>query len=980
LTVMEEWVGADKFYLCPILDSYGILCMNLDRFKEAEDLLLRSLRLKQETYGLDHYETARSYTYFGNLLRKQNRLDEAKNYYKQSISVWEKLNFIAEFNSEISFHLLNLGEISFSEGDYLEAEKYILSGLEFLHQAVQDNHYLTAPFFSTLAAIYYEKREYLKSLDYHYKAFDIWNQYYGEKHPQTITTLKYIAMNLKALGEFEKAANVYTRFIDLWGKIYVLDDPMMVPVFTDLATVYERLRTFEKAEMNYQKALKINYVCLGADHIEVAKSMENLGNLYLTTVNTDQAEDFYDQARNILLRLKSSNKNVSSLLVRNYLAAINLYKSTAQYKNVEKCYKKIVNEIESTVYPDPETTAMALGNLGIYYHDNHNYVKAGEYFNQALQIRRNNIAVEHPGDVWLLLSNAALQIVQKNYPGAISYFRQIFSIQDKYTGMIFSFAKEEEKVNFIDNLNAAYSAYLSFITKSFSKDEKVLCFSLETVFKRKGLVIDAESSTIEAILPLLHDEEPRKTWITRGNKLSRLSQLTLGNPRVVNANALNHNEEISTLLKEIAELEMTLKKSSPIAAHALPSNITVKSVCDAMPKNSVLLEFVKIRDFDFENIQDPWGLIRYIAFVLNSDGSIKLIDIGRAFDIEQTITAAIRCIREELEGTEKILKQLYTRLWSPLEKSLEGIDQVIISPDSMLNLVPFAALINESGSPLVEQFTITHVNSGREIIDKIENVPDNKYMLIFADADHECSEIIPLRTILNPEKEESTFWFKALPMASQEANTIPSLIPLNPEQIKIFLKDRASKTALLNSKNPWILHIAAHGFSLPDHIDQYFPVLNGLSRGYRSLERMGVALAGANQSNIDTENVSGLLSIMEITGLELHETGLLVLSSSNPGKGEFLTAEGIFAFKRAFVKAGVKNLVMNLWPVNEKYRLLHMNEFYKNLSHMPPAEALRQTQLQIIEDLKKSEGYAAPNLWAPFFIQGSEALTLQLFS
>ena len=54
-----------------------------------------------------------------------------------------------------------------------------------------------------------------------------------------------------------------------------------------------------------------------------------------------------------------------------------------------------------------------------------------------------------------------------------------------------------------------------------------------------------------------------------------------------------------------------------------------------------------------------------------------------------------------------------------------------------------------------------------------------------------------------------------------------------------------------------------------------------------------------------------------------------------------------------------------------------MKTFYKNLQRLPPAEALRQAQLETIQQLKAIAiygGTAPPGLWAPFILQGGQAL------
>ncbi len=67
--------------------------------------------------------------------------------------------------------------------------------------------------------------------------------------------------------------------------------------------------------------------------------------------------------------------------------------------------------------------------------------------------------------------------------------------------------------------------------------------------------------------------------------------------------------------------------------------------------------------------------------------------------------------------------------------------------------------------------------------------------------------------------------------------------------------------------------------------------------------------------------------------------------------------------------------MMSLWPVSDEITANQMKAFYQNLRKLPPAEALRQAQLETIKEIKAQyNGFAPPGLWAPFILQGAQAL------
>lgn len=114
--------------------------------------------------------------------------------------------------------------------------------------------------------------------------------------------------------------------------------------------------------------------------------------------------------------------------------------------------------------------------------------------------------------------------------------------------------------------------------------------------------------------------------------------------------------------------------------------------------------------------------------------------------------------------------------------------------------------------------------------------------------------------------------------------------------------------------------------------------------------RSMLALAGANtwlkDGPLPPEAEDGLLTAEDVTGLNLLNTDLVVLSACETGLGNVCTGEGVLGLRRAFMVAGAKTLVMSLWKVNDLATAILMERFYENLlTHkLRRDEALRDAQ------------------------------------
>src|SRR2546427_446394 len=86
------------------------------------------------------------------------------------------------------------------------------------------------------------------------------------------------------------------------------------------------------------------------------------------------------------------------------------------------------------------------------------------------------------------------------------------------------------------------------------------------------------------------------------------------------------------------------------------------------------------------------------------------------------------------------------------------------------------------------------------------------------------------------------------------------------------------------------------------------------------------------------------------TRKEAGDSGLVVPSGCDTGKGKLRRGEGIIGLTRAFMYAGTPSVVASLWKVSDQSTSLFMEFFYRNLKQgQSKAEALRQAKKQLMQ-------------------------------
>ena len=234
------------------------------------------------------------------------------------------------------------------------------------------------------------------------------------------------------------------------------------------------------------------------------------------------------------------------------------------------------------------------------------------------------------------------------------------------------------------------------------------------------------------------------------------------------------------------------------------------------------------------------------------------------------------------------------------------------------------------------------------------------------------------------DRDRSAYHFDRLPGTRAEGERVAALLDVSPWLDATALEGRL-KTAC---HSPRILHLATHGFFLPDQqrdlnregrgfgfdFGEFSGARDGLARlsgpmMENPMLRSGLALAGANTwlkaGNLPEEAEDGLLTAEDVTGLDLLATELVVLSACETGLGQVHVGEGVFGLRRAFVLAGAKTLVMSLWKVPDEQTRELMEDFYgRLLAGQGRAEALREAQLAM------KAKYPDPFYWGAFICQG----------
>ena len=209
------------------------------------------------------------------------------------------------------------------------------------------------------------------------------------------------------------------------------DHPDVATSLNNLAILLKAQGKYDEAEPLYRRALTIREAHLGADHPDVATSLNNLAALLRVRGEYANAEPLYRRALKIReAHLGADHPDVAGSL--NNLAM--LLQDQGEYADAEPLFRRALKIHEAHLGADHPDVATSLNNLAILLQDQEKYADAEPLIRRALKIREAHLGADHP-DVAGSLNNLALLLkAQEKYDEAEPLFRRALKIYEAQLG------------------------------------------------------------------------------------------------------------------------------------------------------------------------------------------------------------------------------------------------------------------------------------------------------------------------------------------------------------------------------------------------------------------------------------------------------------------------------------------------------------------------------------------------------------------
>jgi len=833
----------------------------------------------------------------------------------------------------------------------------------------------------------------------------------------TASAMKKMAAGLEALkaNDFPRAAELLEQAMpdlaksDVGGQTYLL-------IAGVLASLYDYSQQFTKGEALRKDVIAKMEKSLGEDNLDVAEQYQSLATHYIMRLETPKA--IVAQKKSVeITRRKAPG---STLLGDRLLQLANLQVETGNYDVAEPTISEAMLVVRGLSPVDP-LRMVRIAELMVTLADAEMKFKEGdqaaEMTCKIAQTSGKAEVLEEAEDECIRtaiargdtkaageLAGARFARVEKRYGKSGPFFahaahelaivRWVEGRKDEATSLakrgadaqeghlvrLLNASGDSQKRAQIGMLTVQQNDLLTMGGAGIDGGTPQVRLALETILRRKGRSLDASADAARTVR--LFKGSTERGLASRQVEVRRqIAALGLrggggggGGGRLVDPVAL-----LARLEAEDDDISNKLAAASPLyRAQSRP--VTIEAVQATIPDDAALLEYVFYQPRDTSSARFAPKGINFVAFVLHKTGEPAVVDLGSALPIDSSVEE----LRKALSSRGDVLpnaKRVHDLVFAPLKKHLRPTDtRLIVSPDEDLNLVPYAALVDDRGRFLVQDYDISYVTSGRDLLRIAalgsQTAASSRPVVLgnpsfdIAGTGTGAADASKTGTTTATRGDLDNARFPALPGTAVEVKAIADMLAAS-----AFTADDATKSKLAGVTSPIVLHVATHGFFLAKQKDpggantralEYDPgsTVTVPQRTENPLVRSGLALAGANKKG----SADGLLTALEASSMSLDGTRLVVLSACETGVGQSEVGDGVYGLRRALVVAGSETQVMSLWKVDDDATRDLMIAYYKDLKGgAGRSAALRKVQLGMLS----SKTTQHPYFWAAFIPSGA---------
>lgn len=368
------------------LGTMGRSYTNLGLLSEAEDMLLRSLELRRQSYGEKDSSIAEAKLHLADVFIGNGDYDRAEPMARQALEL--HLDLFGEHHRGVVESRIALAALHQRVGEMAKSGQ-LFAQAEAGARELEDED---------LLMIILSRRGHhelfvgndLVARGLLEEALTLARQLYGETHPEVALILVQLG-ELEMQHDFEQATKLFEEAIAIQRRIFRDPHPDLALSLNSFALLKKLRGDYSQAEELFEEVIAIQSQIYPKSSIVIASTLNNLAGLERDQGDLERAETLFLEALEIHRRVVGE-RHPETARVLNNLAG--LLKQTGRVDEAEEHYQTSFDIMREVYGEDHLTVAHGYNNLGQVAAKRENYAKARELQQRAAEIIRD-ISPDH---------------------------------------------------------------------------------------------------------------------------------------------------------------------------------------------------------------------------------------------------------------------------------------------------------------------------------------------------------------------------------------------------------------------------------------------------------------------------------------------------------------------------------------------------------------------------------------------------------
>jgi tetratricopeptide (TPR) repeat protein len=367
----------------------------LGQYGQAEKMHRLALASREENFGSEHPQVARSLNGLAMALRSQGgKLEQALPLMKRALAMQKRL--LPQAHLDTAQSLNDLALLLQDKGDpkqLPEAERLQQESIAMLRELQKEDDKQVAMAMNNLAANFAYQGRWSEAVVRQQEALDLQRKLLEPNHPDIAQSLNNLSIFQVNAGDLAGAAASARDALDMRKKLLDSEHPYLATSYNNLASVLWKDMKLDEAETNQRAALAIQIQATSPTHPESLKFLSNLGTILSDAGNYAAAEAMHLQVLAVRTNVFGF-ENVPVAESLNNLARVLC--DTGRYAEAEDLYQRSLDVLVTLLNPNDPNIATLLVNLAVAQSAQGNFEAAETNHLKALAIRREVFAADHP--------------------------------------------------------------------------------------------------------------------------------------------------------------------------------------------------------------------------------------------------------------------------------------------------------------------------------------------------------------------------------------------------------------------------------------------------------------------------------------------------------------------------------------------------------------------------------------------------------